>query len=115
MKLFTTKVHSGLDYTSVAVLPVLPRALGWESHSRTMCDAAAGAALLYSLATDYEGGVVKVLPMPAHLALDAAWGTSLLAAGAFLTDAPPAARWTFAAFGVVGLIAALTTETAPRC
>ena len=114
MKLFTPQVHAGLDYASVVVLPVLPRALGWNNNARLVCDAASAAALGYSLVTDYEGGVVKLLPMPAHLALDAVWGTSLLAAGAFLTDAPPAARWTFAAFGVVGIIAALTTETTPR-
>lgn len=114
MPLFTTRVHSVLDYASALTLPVLPRALGWDGPVKTACDSAALAALGYSLCTDYEGGVAKQLSMPTHLRLDAVWGASLLAAGASLTRAPRAARLTLAAFGVVGIVASLTTETAPR-
>ncbi len=114
MPLFTTRVHSVLDYASALTLPILPRVFGWDGSTKAVCDSAAHAALGYSVCTDYEGGVVKTLAMPTHLRLDAVWGASLLIAGASLTNAPRAARWTLAAFGVVGVVASLTTETAPR-
>jgi hypothetical protein len=41
------------------------------------------AATAYSLITDYEFGVVRIIPMPAHLAMDAASGL-LLAASPWL-------------------------------
>lgn len=75
-----------------------------------------GAALIvYSLLTDYELGVVKVIPMPVHLALD---GIS----GLFLAASP----WLFGfadeswnvwvphlVVGIVEILAALTTQTRP--
>jgi hypothetical protein len=42
---------------------------------------AGGGAALYSMLTDYELGAVKLVPMPVHLALDAA-------SGAFLASSP---------------------------
>jgi len=64
-------VHGVVDYAFVAAGVVLPRLLGWDETSRRASDAVAGAALASSLMTDYGGGVFRLLPMRAHLALDA--------------------------------------------
>jgi hypothetical protein len=70
LKLISTKMHGTLDYLTAGVLMVTPRALGWsESVTRMMTGAALGT-LGYSALTNYQLGLIKALPMRAHLALD---------------------------------------------
>jgi hypothetical protein len=72
-----------LDLVSAGALLAAPRLLGLEKESRaaSVLRMAGGGALVYSMLTDYEFGLVKVLPMRAHLAMDAA-------SGAFLASSP---------------------------
>lgn len=79
----STKSHGRLDYLTGTTLLSSPKVLGLEdmpSSSRAL-KLAGGGAIAYSLLTDYELGVAKLLPMPIHLALDAA-------SGALLTSLP---------------------------
>src|SRR4051795_8122202 len=70
MRIISTRMHGILDYlTSVALLAV-PRALGWERGVTQMMTGAALSTIGYSALTNYELGLFKVLPMPAHLAFD---------------------------------------------
>ncbi|MBC8101018.1 MAG: hypothetical protein H7Z41_00340 [Cytophagales bacterium] len=110
-KLFSTRTHGILDYATAALLPVVPRALGWDRDTTRVFDTAAGAAAINGLVTRYELGVLPLMPMQGHLAADAAWGTSLLAAAPGVTARNPAAGWLLAGFGLFGWIAALTTQT----
>ena len=55
----------------------LPRALGWGDRVTRMLTATAAGTVAYSLMTKYEWGLVKVLPMRAHLLLDALSGATL--------------------------------------
>ena len=85
MRIVSTKTHGILDYLTGAALLAAPRALGLEdvpSSARTL-QLAGGGATAYSLLSDYELGAVKLLPMPVHLALDAASG-ALLASSPWL-------------------------------
>lgn len=114
MKLFSTRTHGVLDYASVVLLCVLPRALGWDKAVTRLLTGSALATLVYSLLTRYELGAVKVLPMPAHLALDAASGLGLcLAAGVFAGEPRPV-RLSLLGLGLFEITASLTTETQPR-
>ncbi len=74
-----TRIHGILDYTVGLLLITLPFILGLTGAARWVFVIAGVAALVYSAFTDYELGLVKALPMKAHLALDAAGG-GLLAA-----------------------------------
>ncbi len=76
VRIIPTGVHGALDYLASGVNLAFPRLLGlhdapWAATAPRI-DGAAG--LGYSLITDYELGVLKALPVPAHLALDAAKG-----------------------------------------
>lgn len=113
-KVFSTRFHGLLDYATVAKLPVLFRALGAGEDVRRLADGGAVAALAYSLVTDYERGAWKVLPMPAHLALDALFGAVFCAAALRQTDEKPAVRGALAGFGLFSLFAAIATETKAR-
>ena len=114
MKLFSTRTHGVLDYASVVLLPILPRAAGWSRPVTTLLTASALATLVYSLLTRYELGPIKLLPMPAHLALDGTSGAALCLAAALLQEEPRAVRAFLLGFGLFEIAASLTTETQPR-
>jgi hypothetical protein len=75
------------------------------------------AATAYALLTDYEFGLKRVLPMRAHLALDAAGGIAL-AAAPFLTGAHRKGLRHWLPHAIVGanevLLALTTKERPPR-
>ena len=60
--------------------------------------------------TRYEKGLVKALPMKAHLTMDALSGGMLIGAAVML-DEEPEVRGTLAAVGAWEIAAALMTET----
>jgi len=57
---------------------------------------------------------VKLLPMPAHLALDGTSGAVLCLAAATLKDEPRTVRASLLGLGLFEITASLTTETQPR-
>lgn len=75
-----TRVHGFLDYLMGIVLVAAPLALGFGAGPQTWLPVLLGGGLiLYSLYTEYELGAVPLLPVPAHLALDAMGGLLLAA------------------------------------
>lgn len=81
VRVIPTGAHGVLDYLASGVNLAFPWLLGlrdapWAALVPRI-DGAAGAG--YSLITDYELGALKVVPMPAHLALDAAKGAFMAA------------------------------------
>jgi hypothetical protein len=85
MRFIPTRVHGVLDYLTAGVLIAAPSMLGFRRHGmQRWVPLALGVGTIgYSLLTDYELGPFKVIPMPMHLALDAANG-ALLAASPWL-------------------------------
>jgi hypothetical protein len=85
MRFIPTRVHGVLDYLTAGVLIAAPSLLGLRKNGmQTWLPVALGVGTIgYSLLTDYELGLLKIIPMPAHLALDAANG-ALLAASPWL-------------------------------
>jgi hypothetical protein len=78
-KPISTKTHAFLDYITATKLLLLPRMLGFSETVTNAMTAAGLVKLTYTLLTNHEGGVMKVLPMKAHLAMDAVGGASLCA------------------------------------
>lgn len=85
MRVISTRAHGMIDYLSGGMLLSAPSLLGLTEvpASARVFRLAGGGAALYSLLTDYELGAVRVLPMPVHLAMDAASG-ALLASSPWL-------------------------------
>lgn len=111
VRFVSTRSHGLLDYLSVATLLVAPRTLGWGSRAINLTTAAAVGTLGYSLLTRYELGVAKLLPMPLHLALDAASGAILCAGPALLPEEDGSVGAALLGFGAFELAAALLTKT----
>ena len=113
MKLFSTRTHGVLDYSSVVLLSVLPRRTGWSRRVTHLLTVSALATFGYSVMTRYELGLIKVIPMPAHLTLDRTSGIALCLAAAALTDEPNLVRLALLGLGLFEITASLTTETQP--
>lgn len=115
-KPISTKVHGVLDYLTAPTLFTLPRVMGWGKKTTTLLTGAALGLLGYSVLTRYELGLIRVLPMPGHLALDMASGGMLLAAPFTLLDKHERSGPVTAAlvgFGVFEVAASLLTQTQP--
>jgi hypothetical protein len=81
MTFIPTKIHAVLDYLSVALFIASPWLFGFANGGAAQwIPIVAGLLVLgQSLLTDYEGGVAKVMPMPAHLMTDVFLGVVLVA------------------------------------
>jgi len=113
MALINTKTHGLLDYAVGAAITALPQFLDCGKPAARVLELAGVGAGIYSMLTNYERGVVKVLPMKAHLTLDALSGGALIAASALLKDEPAHVRATIAGIGAFEIAAALMSETEP--
>lgn len=102
-----------LDLVTAGTLLALPRMLGWgERVTNTLTTAALGT-LGYSLMTNYEFGLIRVLPMRAHLALDAMSGASLCAAPLMFPEEDASTHTALMALGMFEIGAALMTQPEP--
>ena len=114
MRVIPTRIHGVLDYLVGALLMVAPWLFGFaRGGAETWLPVTLGAgALLYSLFTDYELGVVRRLSMGTHLGLDAASKT-LLAASPWLFGCSVVVFLPHLILGLFEVAAALTTRTTP--
>jgi hypothetical protein len=114
MRFISTKVHGVLDYLVGAALIGIPWLLGFtiESPETWVPVALGGSTLFYSLLTNYEPGLIKLLPMPVHLIIDFLSGV-LLAASPWLFEFAGHLYIPHVAFGAAEIIITLLTRTVP--
>lgn len=81
MRFIPTRIHGFLDYIVGVVLIAAPWIFQFSDNTAaTVVPIVLGIGLIvYSLLTDYELGVARVLPMPVHLLFDIAAGVVLAA------------------------------------
>jgi hypothetical protein len=117
MRFIPTSVHGAVDHVvgpALVLAPTLLR-LGRTSPEGITARAVGGVQAVYSNFTDYELSRKKVLPMKAHLALDAVGGATL-ALVPQLTDARKRGKkhWLpHLAIGVAEIGLAALTKTEP--
>lgn len=111
MRFISTRLHGAADYGMAIVLLAWPTATGVDAYSPFgWAVAAVGVCVfLYSMFTDYEYGVLRILPIRLHLALDVTAGIILIATGILAG----LGAWTWlvvSILGVVELLAVLLTR-----
>jgi hypothetical protein len=79
LRFIPTKVHGTIDHIVGPALVAAPTVLGLDrtSPEGILARATGGVQAVYSNLTDYEMSMKNVLPMKAHLALDAVGGATL--------------------------------------
>ena len=114
MRFIPTKTHGVLDYLMGIVLIIAPWILGFaDGGAKQWVPIIVGAVIIVqSLMTDYELGVVKALPMPAHLSMDILTGV-VLAVSPWLFGFADEIWWPHLVFGLLEIGAALMTQTRP--
>ena len=110
MKPISPKQHGVADYLFAGTAYALPRVVpASERVSRLLRTTALGVVGM-SAVTRYELGLVKVLPMKAHIALDLALDAAFLAAPLFLRDESAKVKGALAGMGAAGTAVALSTR-----
>ena len=118
MRFLTTYVHGILDYIVGAALIVAPNIFGFSEVGgmAVLLPRVLGvAAIVVSLLTNYEWGLMKVIPMPVHLGIDFLSGALLAASPwlfGFATD--PANAWMpHVVFGLAEILVVFVSQREP--
>jgi hypothetical protein len=114
MRFLPTSAHGVIDYIWGIALFASPWLFGFEDviAAKWVAILFGVGAILYSLFTSYELGVLHIIPMPMHLVLDGAAG-ALLAASPFLLGFSDRVYGPHVAFGLVAIAASLVTRMEP--
>jgi hypothetical protein len=113
MKIISTRMHGVLDYLTAGALMVAPRALGWSAGVTGMMTGAALGTIGYSALTNYELGLARVLPMRAHLALDALSAALFCGGPLLFPDEQAHVRASLAGIGLFELAVTLLSQARP--
>lgn len=114
MRFIPTRIHGLVDYVVGGTLIAAPKLLGFADGTakQRVSVATGGMVIGYSAATNYERGVVKAIPMKAHLGLDMLTGL-LLATSPWVFGFADQVWWPHVVIGVMSIIVPQFTETAP--
>lgn len=107
----STRAHGVIDYTWAATARVLPDMLDGAAATRNLIRKASAAAGVNSMVTNYEAGLMRLMPMRAHLAFDVLMSSLLLLSPFFLPSSERRYIAAPVALGAAGLMAALLTQT----
>lgn len=114
MQLIPTRVHGILDYLVGILLIIAPWLFGFANGGAAQwVPVVLGiVTIIYSLLTDYELGVSRMISMPVHLGLDVASGL-LLAVSPWLFGFATLIIWPHLLVGIVEIIVAAISYRSP--
>lgn len=112
MEMIDTRTHGIIDYLTGVLLLAAPYLFGFADGSMAQwVPMVLGALiLLMSLITDYELGLARVLPLPAHLGIDM-FGGALLLASPWIFGFADLIWWPHVLVGVMEIAVVLMTRT----
>jgi len=100
-----------MDYLTVGAALVLPRVIDCSERLRTGMTCMALTKLTYGLMTRHELGVVKKIPMKAHLVLDTMSGATMAALPFMVDEEDPQAITCCVAMGMLDVAISPLTQT----
>jgi len=111
MKIIPRNVHGVLDYVVGLIVAASPWLFGFADHgAATVIPVVLGlGALLYSLLTNYELGVARIIPFQLHLVIDFISGI-LLAVSPWLFNFSRRIYWLHLVFGLLEILVVLLSR-----
>ena len=109
MRFISTAAHGLADYSVGFIVVGFPFYYGLTGASRATFVRLGLFVIVYSLLTDYELGLVRVLRIRFHLLLDALFGLAMVAAPTLLR-LPNGSRTSVYVIGVLSLVLSVTTK-----
>lgn len=109
MRFIPTAAHGFADYIVGLVVVCLPFYFGWTGNARLIFIALGLLVIFYSVMTDYELGLFRILRIRFHLLLDALFGLAMLAAPTLLR-LPNDSRIPVYVIGVLSVLLSVTTK-----
>lgn len=116
MNTIPTKIHGLFDYLIAVWLLLMPWVFGYDGLGGmgTLLPLTLGASIIaYSLVTDYEWGVFKLIDLRAHLIFDGLVGLVLLMSWAYLGFFDLTLWLPYLATAIVVLLGAALTARPP--
>lgn len=115
MNILSTRAHGVIDYLTGALLILAPYLFGFATGGveQWLPQILGVAILVMSLITRYELSVAKIIPLGAHLGVDAAGGL-LLAVSPWLFGFAEIIWWPHLLIGLMEIVVAAITERRPR-
>lgn len=111
MRFISPRIHGVMDYLAAGAMVALPRLMGFSKPTTNLMTGAGAAVVGMSLLTRYPMGLVRVLPLRAHLAADAALDAVLIREGTRLAKKEPQARNAIMGLAISGALISLMTRT----
>ncbi|MFC7736058.1 DUF4336 domain-containing protein [Roseomonas sp. GCM10028921] len=112
--MISTRLHGLIDYGVAALLGGLAASRAVPPSARGPLGTAAAFHTVYSLLTDYEGGVKPALSMRQHLMLDALGAAALVGTGLTIRRASPESRALLVGFGLAELAVVALSSALPE-
>lgn len=115
MRFIPRAVHGILDYLAGLLLLASPWLFGYAHDQAVPTDMAmifGGALMLYTALTNFEVGIVRLLPFPVHMVLDIVMGACLIGSPILFSTGGTAAV-VFVLFGIFELAVTAMTRNAP--
>ena len=109
MRFIPTTAHGLADYIVGFIVVGLPFYFGWTGASRIAFVTLGLLVICYSLLTDYELGLLRILRIRLHLLLDVLFGLGMLAAPTLLR-LPNGSRTPVYVIGVLSLVLSITAK-----
>jgi hypothetical protein len=104
-------MHGILDWLTAPMLACMARWYGWDRRVTRLHDIVALGTGASAAITDYPLGMVKVMPLKTHLALDKFHGGLFVACAALMDDEPRTERLCMASTGLFLLMTGFCTQT----
>jgi hypothetical protein len=116
MRVIPPRIHGVLDYLVGVALVASPWIFDFagDGGARLWVPIVLGAStILYSILTDYEPGLLRIIPMPAHLALDFGAGV-VLAASPWLFGFDDVVKWPHLIAGLFEIVVVALSQVRPE-
>ena len=111
MKILTAKTHGAIDYVVVVFLWISPSIFGLSDFVSTITYALGGVHLVLTLLTDFQYGVVKIIPFALHGWIELVVSVILVVAPWLLGfNENPVDRFFYVGFGIAVFITWLVTD-----